>query len=164
MPAEGEPAEQHLMRKYGRTAADVAAGKQMQIERGQAIGFEFDLDKRTHIHNTFDAHRLLLWAAQEGRQIALKKILLRAYFRDGDNPNDHPTLIRLASEAGLDAARARKVLASGEFASEVRQFEEFYRQQGINSVPALILNGKHLATGSLSVEYYEQELKQIAIH
>src|SRR5690349_11039273 len=48
MPAEGEPAVQHLMRKYGRTAEDVAAGKKMQIERGKAIGFEFDLEKRTH--------------------------------------------------------------------------------------------------------------------
>ncbi|AXJ02745.1 disulfide bond formation protein DsbA [Pseudomonas fluorescens] len=163
MPAEGEPVVQHLMRKYGRTAEDVAGGKKMQIERGKAIGFEFDLEKRTHFHNTFDAHRLLMWAAQEGRQIALKKILLRAYFRDGDNPNDHPTLIRLATEAGLDAARARKVLANDEFASEVRQLQAFYRQHGINSVPALILNGKHLVSGSQSVEYYEQMLKQLAI-
>ncbi|MFJ4195242.1 DsbA family oxidoreductase [Pseudomonas sp. NPDC089534] len=162
MPAEGEPAEQHLMRKYGRSAADIAAGKRMQIERGQAIGFEFDLKKRTHFYNTFDAHRLLMWAAQEGRQIALKKILLRAYFRDGANPSDRPTLVGLAAEAGLDAARARKVLANDEFASEVRQLEMFYRQHGINSVPALILNGTHLVSGSQSVEYYEQMLKQLA--
>ncbi|WP_085707163.1 DsbA family oxidoreductase [Pseudomonas sp. B35(2017)] len=162
MPAEGEPAEQHLMRKYGRSAADIVAGKRMQIERGQAIGFEFDLEKRTHFYNTFDAHRLLLWAAQEGRQIALKKILLRAYFRDGANPSDRPTLVQLAAEAGLDAARARKVLANDEFASEVRQLETFYRQHGINSVPALILNGTHLVSGSQSVEYYEQMLKQLA--
>ncbi|MCU7250153.1 DsbA family oxidoreductase [Pseudomonas koreensis] len=162
MPAEGEPAVQHLMRKYGRSAADVAAGKKMQIERGKAIGFEFDLEKRTHFYNTFDAHRLLLWAAQEGKQVALKKILLRAYFRDGENPSDRPTLARLASEAGLDAARARKVLASDEFASEVRQLQALYRQHGINSVPALILNGTHLVSGSQSVEYYEQMLRQLA--
>ncbi|MCU0118327.1 DsbA family oxidoreductase [Pseudomonas sp. B2M1-30] len=162
MPAEGEPAVQHLMRKYGRSAADVAAGKKMQIERGKAIGFEFDLEKRTHFYNTFDAHRLLLWAAQEGKQVALKKILLRAYFRDGENPSDRPTLARLASEAGLDAVRARKVLASDEFASEVRQLQALYRQHGINSVPALILNGTHLVSGSQSVEYYEQMLRQLA--
>ncbi|MBV4475437.1 DsbA family oxidoreductase [Pseudomonas botevensis] len=162
MPAESEPAVQHLMRKYGRSAADVAAGKKMQIERGKAIGFEFDLEKRTHFYNTFDAHRLLLWAAQEGKQVALKKILLRAYFRDGENPSDRPTLARLASEAGLDAARARKVLASDEFASEVRQLQALYRQHGINSVPALILNGTHLVSGSQSVEYYEQMLRQVA--
>jgi predicted DsbA family dithiol-disulfide isomerase len=150
------------MRKYGRTAEDVAAGKAMQIERGAAIGFTFDLEKRTHFYNTFDAHRLLLWALQEGRQIELKKILLRAYFTDGQNPSNRETLARLAGEAGLDEAAAQEVLASGAFATEVRELEAFYRQHGINSVPAMILNGRHLVSGSQSVEYYEQMLRQMA--
>ncbi|EXF91269.1 DSBA oxidoreductase [Pseudomonas fluorescens HK44] len=162
MPAEGENAVQHLMRKYGRSAEDIAAGKAMQIARGQAIGFTFDLEKRSHFYNTFDAHRLLFWALQEGRQIELKNGLLRAYFSDGQNPSDRETLVRLAAEAGLDAARAREVLASGAFATEVRELEAFYREHGINSVPAMILNGRHLVSGSQSVEYYEQMLRQMA--
>ncbi|WP_201193957.1 DsbA family protein [Pseudomonas fluorescens] len=162
MPPEGEPAVEHLMRKYGRTAEDVAAGKAMQIARGEAIGFTFDLEKRSHFYNTFDAHRLLYWALQEGRQVALKKILLRAYFTDGQNPSDRETLVHLAAEAGLDAAAAKDVLASGAFAEEVRELEGFYQQRGINSVPAMVLNGRHLVSGSQSVEYYEQMLRQIA--
>ncbi|VVN16654.1 hypothetical protein PS662_04133 [Pseudomonas fluorescens] len=162
MPAEGEKAVEHLMRKYGRTAADVAAGKAMQIERGEALGFTFDLEKRSHFYNTFDAHRLLLWALQEGRQVELKKILLSAYFTDGQNPSDRETLVRLAAEAGLDAAAAQTVLASGAFAEEVRALEAFYQQRGINSVPAMVLNGRHLVSGSQSVEYYEQMLRQMA--
>ncbi|MEJ5058463.1 MULTISPECIES: DsbA family oxidoreductase [unclassified Pseudomonas] len=162
MPAEGEKAVEHLMRKYGRTAQDVANGKAMQIERGNAIGFKFDLEKRTHFYNTFDAHRLLLWALEKGRQVVLKKILLRAYFSEGQNPSDQQTLVRLAVEAGLDEERARKVLTSGEYANEVRELEEFYRQHGVNSVPAMVLNGRHLVSGSQSVEYYEQMLRQMA--
>jgi predicted DsbA family dithiol-disulfide isomerase len=162
MPPEGEKAVEHLMRKYGRTAEDVASGKAMQIARGEALGFKFDLEKRTHFYNTFDAHRLLLWALQEGRQVALKKILLRGYFTDGQNPSDRETLVRLAAEAGLDAAAAQEVLASGVFAKEVRELEAFYQQHGINSVPAMILNGRHLVSGSQSVEYYEQMLRQMA--
>jgi predicted DsbA family dithiol-disulfide isomerase len=80
MPAEGENAVKHMMRKYGRSAEEVASGKEMLMARGQAIGFQFDLEKRSHFYNTFDAHRLLFWALQEGRQIELKKGLLRAYF------------------------------------------------------------------------------------
>jgi predicted DsbA family dithiol-disulfide isomerase len=162
MPPEGEKAVEHLMRKYGRTAEDVASGKAMQIARGEALGFKFDLEKRTHFYNTFDAHRLLLWALQEGRQVALKKILLRGYFTDGQNPSDRETLVRLAAEAGLDAAAAQEVLASGAFAKEVRELEAFYQQHGINSVPAMILSGRHLVSGSQSVEYYEQMLRQMA--
>ena len=48
MPAEGENAVEHLMRKYGRSAEEVAAGKATQIARGEAIGFKFDLEKRSH--------------------------------------------------------------------------------------------------------------------
>ena len=162
MPAEGEKAVEHLMRKYGRTAQDVANGKAMQIERGNAIGFKFDLEKRTHFYNTFDAHRLLLWALEQGRQVALKKILLRAYFSEGQNPSDQQTLARLAAEAGLDQEQAREVLASGAYAAEVRELEAFYQQRGINSVPALVLNDRHLVSGSQSVEYYEQMLRQMA--
>jgi len=162
MPAEGENAVKHMMRKYGRSAEEVASGKEMLMTRGQAIGFQFDLEKRSHFYNTFDAHRLLFWALQEGRQIALKKILLRAYFTDGQNPSDHETLVRLAAEAGLDAARAREVLATNEFAGEVRELEGYYRKQGINSVPATVFNGRHLVSGSQSIEYYEQVLRQMA--
>ncbi len=162
MPAVGENAVKHLMRKYGRSAEEVASGKEMLMARGQAIGFQFDLEKRSHFYNTFDAHRLLFWALQEGRQIELKKVLLRAYFTDGQNPSDRETLVRLAAEAGLDSARAREVLACGEFANEVRELEVFYREHGINSVPAMVLNGRQLVSGSQSVEYYEQMLRQMA--
>ncbi|MDH4565671.1 DsbA family oxidoreductase [Pseudomonas sp. BN414] len=162
MPAEGEPATRHMMRKYGRSAEEVASRNEMVIARGEAIGFHFDLERRSHFYNTFDAHRLLFWALQEGRQRALKKVLLRTYFSDGENPSDHETLVRLASEVGLDAGRAREVLATGAFAKEVRELEAFYRERGIQSVPALILNGRHLVSGSQSVEYYEQMLRQMA--
>ena len=66
-----------------------------------------DLEKRSHFYSTFDAHRLLLWALQQGRQIELKKALLRGYFTDGQNVSEHQTLARLAAEAGLDIESAR---------------------------------------------------------
>ncbi|MGV8921716.1 MAG: DsbA family oxidoreductase [Pseudomonas sp.] len=163
MPAEGEQAIEHMIRKYGRTPDEVASRNQMIITLGAALGFTFDLKKRSHFYNTFDAHRLLFWAAQEGHQVALKKRLLDGYFTNGQNPSNHETLVRLAGEVGLDIARARQILATGEFGKEVREIEEFYRQRGINSVPAMVLNGRHLVSGSQSIEYYEQMLRQMAV-
>lgn len=162
MPAEGEQAVSHMMRKYGRTVEEVRSRNEMVIARGRAIGFEFDLEKRSHFYNTFDAHRLLLWALGEGRQVALKRRLLKAYFAEGQNPSDHDTLVRLAGEAGLSTTRAREVLASEVYAPEVRELERFYLEQGINSVPALVLNGRQVVSGSLSVEEYQQLLRQVA--
>jgi predicted DsbA family dithiol-disulfide isomerase len=162
MPAEGEHAVKHMVRKYGRTVEEVASRNEMIIARGKALGFRFDLEKRSHFYNTFDAHRLLLWATQEGRQVPLKKALLKAYFTDGQNPGDQETLVRLAGETGLPRDRAREVLAAGELADEVRELERFYTERGINSVPAMVLNDRQLVTGSQSVEHYETVLRQMA--
>ncbi|WP_448653362.1 DsbA family oxidoreductase [Pseudomonas fluorescens] len=162
MLAEGENAVAHMMRKYGRSAEEVASGKRMLMERGEAIGFTFDLEKRSHFYNTFDAHRLLFWALQQGRQIELKKTLLRGFFTDGQNVSDHETLARLAVEAGLESEGARQVLGSAAYADEVRELEAFYRERGINSVPAMVLNGRQLVSGSQSVSDYEQILREIS--
>lgn len=163
MPPEGENALEHMMRKYGRTLAEVAARNVKVIDRGNALGFTFDLAKRTHFYNSFDAHRLLYWSVAQGRQVALKHLLFKAHFSDGENISSHDTLVRLAGEAGLSTARAQGVLDSGEFAVEVRELEDFYRRRGINAVPAMVLNGRHLVAGSQSVEEYEQAIRQIAV-
>jgi len=162
MPAEGEHAIVHMMRKYGRSAEQVADRNAMIIERGAQIGFHFDLEKRSHFHNTFDAHRLLFWAVTQGVQRPLKRALLKAYFSDGQNPNDHATLVTLAGAVGLDSQRAQAVLANGEFAEEVRELERFYQLRGIDSVPAMVIDDQQLIAGSQSVAYYEQALRQAA--
>jgi predicted DsbA family dithiol-disulfide isomerase len=126
------------------------------------LGFTFRMDKRSRIYNTFDAHRLLHWAEEKGLQPALKKALFQAYFTDGQSPGDHEVLVRVASDVGLDAAEARELLASGRFADEVREREQFYLQNGIHSVPAIIVNERHLIQGGQPVEVFVQALRQIA--
>ncbi|NWC88344.1 DsbA family oxidoreductase [Pseudomonas reactans] len=163
MPPEGENAVEHMMRKYGRTLAEVTARNVMVIDRGNALGFTFDLAKRTHFYNSFDAHRLLYWSVAQDRQVALKHILFKAHFSDGENISSHDTLVRLAGEVGLSTVRAQEVLDSGELTAEVRELEDFYRMRGINAVPAMVLNGRHLVAGSQSVEEYEQAIRQIAV-
>ena len=120
------------------------------------------MDKRARIYNTFNAHRLLYWAQGEGKQLALKKALLTAYFTDGENPSDAALLVRVASAVGLDAVRAQAILESDEFAEEVRAQERFYQQAGISSVPAVVINDQHLVSGGQPPEVFEQALRQIA--
>lgn len=163
MPPEGENAVEHMMRKYGRAFTEVAARNVMVIDRGNALGFMFDLAKRTHFYNSFGAHRLLYWSVAQGRQVALKHALFKAHFSDGENISSHDTLVRLAGEVGLSTVRAQEVLDSGELTAEVRELEDFYRRRGINAVPAMVLNGRHLVAGSQSVEEYEQAIRQVAV-
>ena len=122
------------------------------------------MEKRDRVWNTFDAHRLLHWAELDGaaKQLALKKALLKAYFTDGENPSDTDVLVRLAGDAGLDAARARAILHSDEYAAATRERERLYTEAGIHSVPAVIINDRHLISGGQPVEVFERALRQIA--
>ncbi|MDE1894348.1 MAG: DsbA family oxidoreductase [Xanthomonadaceae bacterium] len=162
MAAEGEDATEHLARKYGSSAEQIDANRAAIRDRGAALGFTFNMDRRSRVYNTFDAHRLLHWAGLEGRQLALKRILLRAYFTDGEDVGAHATLTRLAGEAGLDAGRAGEILASDRYAAEVRAQEQFFLSRGIHSVPATIINGRQLISGGQPVEAFEQALRQVA--
>lgn len=160
--AEGEDVAEHLQKKYGMPAEQLATSQEAIRQRGAALGFTFDMDRRRRIHNTFDAHRLLHWAGLEGKQRELKHALLRAYFTEGRDVSDHATLADIANSVGLPADRAREILASDAFAEDVRTAEQFFLQQGIHAVPAVIIDRKHLISGGQPVEVFERALREIA--
>ncbi len=162
MGREGEDIGEHLARKYGSTPAELEQNREVIRERGAALGFAFN--QRDRIYNTFDAHRLLHWAGLEGDgyQLALKHALLRAYFSDGEDVSSPAVLARIAGSVGLDVARAEAILASDEHAADVRAQQRFHASLGIRSVPAVIINERHLISGGQPVEVFEQALRDIA--
>lgn len=163
MPSEGADLVEYLTAKFGMAPEQLAENQARIAERGAAEGFAFG--ERTHIWNTFDAHRLLFWAGAEGPpggQRALKHALLTAYHGEGRNPGAHDVLLELAGYVGLPAERAREVLEGGEFAEDVRQAEAFWQQLGVHSVPAAIVDRKHLISGGQPSQVFEQALRQIA--
>jgi predicted DsbA family dithiol-disulfide isomerase len=163
MGPEGADIDEYLAAKYNMGAEQLAQSRQTIEERGTAVGFQFRMDRRLRTWNTFDAHRLLHWAGIQGRQLALKQLLLGAYFTDGKNPSDADTLVALCTQAGLDAQLARQVLAQGTYGKEVRAIEQYYQQRGIHSVPAVVINDRHLISGGQPPEVFEQALRHIAL-
>jgi predicted DsbA family dithiol-disulfide isomerase len=161
MAPEGQDIGEHLAQKYGASAEQGAKTSEMIRARGADVGFRFEMEKRSRIYNTFDAHRLLHWAGLEGRQRELKMALFEAYFTKGESPGSHEVLARVAGEVGLDANQAARILASDAYAADVREREQFYQQQGISSVPAIIINDRHLISGGQPPEVFEQALRQI---
>lgn len=165
MPPEGQEINEHLSQKYGATPEQLQQTREAIRARGAALGFEFGIGKRDRIYNTFDAHRLLHWAGLEGpagSQQALKLALFSAYFTEGLSPASHAMLLQKATSVGLDPVRAQAVLESDAYAAEVRETERFYTSHGIHSVPAIILNDKHLISGGQPPEVFEQALRQLA--
>ena len=164
MPVGGQDITEHLTQKYGSTPEQQAQSREAIRLRGESLGFTFRSEGRGRVYNTFDAHRLLHWAElQDVRgQQALKKALLRAYFTEGRSPEDHEVLLGAVAEAGLDVEQARAVLAGDQYAAEVREREQFYLDNGIHAVPAVIINGRHLIQGGQPAEVFEQALRKIA--
>ena len=167
MAPGGQDITEHLTQKYGSSPEQQAQNREAIRRRGADLGFTFRKAGRDRIYNTFDAHRLLHWAGlpdtrPAGLQPALKKALLEAYFTQGDSPESHAVLRRVAGKVGLDEARAGEILGGDEYADEVRERERFYSEAGIHSVPAVIINERHLISGGQPVEVFEQALRQIA--
>jgi len=162
MAPEGQDIAEHITQKYGSTPEQQAQNQEAIRARGAALGFVFNLDLRSRIYNTFDAHRLLHWAELEGRQSELKQGLFTTYFTDGRDPSDREVLVEVAAQAGLDPERAREVLATDLYAREVREREQFYQQQGIHAVPSVIVNDRYLIQGGQPAEVFEQALRKIA--
>jgi len=162
MAAEGQDIFEHIAEKYGSSQEQQDKSREMIRQRGADLGFTFDMDKRGRIYNTFDAHRLLHWAEIQGKQKALKEKLFETYFTKGENPGDHDVLVRVAGEVGLDQEQARQVLASQAYADEVRQGEYYWQRAGIRSVPAIVINQRHLISGGQPPEVFEQALRKIA--
>lgn len=164
MPAGGQDITEHLTQKYGSTAQQQAQIRDTIRQRGADVGFAFNPSGRGRIYNTFDAHRLLHWAGlvSPTAQLGLKKALLVACHRDSQAMESPEVLLAAAAQAGLDVTRASQVLASDEFSAEVRAAQAFYSNQGIHSVPAVIINDRHLISGGQPAAVFEQALRQIA--
>ena len=162
MPPEGQDMAEHIAMKYGATPEQSAASRAAIQARAAEVGFTIAARPGGRIYNTFDAHRLLHWAAIEGRQYALKRALFEAYFTHGLNPGDPDVLANAAGQAGLDVATAREILASDRYAQEVRADERRWREADIHAVPTVIIDDRYMISGGQPADMFERALRKIA--
>ena len=123
-----------------------------------AEGLEFHLDT-TRGGNTFDAHRLLHLAAEQGIQDAVKERFMRGYFTESEPVGDHETLTRLAVDAGLDEVDVKAVLTSDQYAADVVADEQQAAAYGISGVPFFVVDGKYGVSGAQPAEVLLQTLR-----
>jgi predicted DsbA family dithiol-disulfide isomerase len=165
----GQDLGEHLTQKYGTNAEQQAEIRQTISARGEEVGFAFHPNGRGRVYNTLSCHRLLYWAESldddeqsHGYALALKKALLHAYQGRAENMDDPRVLLACVAEVGLDVEDASAVLQSQAFTQEVRDRQAFFAQAGIQAVPAIIINRRHLISGGQPAHVFEQALRQIA--
>lgn len=168
MGKSGQEINEHLMEKYGSTPEQLAENKAHLNKMGQQAGVEFNFSQRSRIYNTLDCHKLLHWAAEldagenKAKQTALKEALFTAYFADGQDISQSAVLLDAVASVGLDATEAQKVLTAEESKTLVREEQAIYRNLGIQSVPAFIINEQYLVSGGQPVKAFKQALSEIA--
>jgi predicted DsbA family dithiol-disulfide isomerase len=165
MPPGGQDVFEHLTQKYGKTVEQVRATQNEIKARAAAVGYPFHPEGRKHVYNTFNAHRLLHWAGLEcgaQAQHRLKRELLVTYFQLAVDLDEPQNLLDAVNRAGLDSKRASDILATDEFAADVRAQQMKYTSMGIHSVPSIIINDKYLLQGAQPAEAFEEALRQVA--
>jgi predicted DsbA family dithiol-disulfide isomerase len=115
--------DEMLMKKYNMSAQQVKVSNDNLTAQAKAEGLNYHLDK-TIMTNTFDAHRLMQFAASKGMGNEMNERLFYAYFTESKHVGDHETLVTLAEEVGLDKKETAEMLMGNLCTAEVRTDEQ----------------------------------------
>jgi predicted DsbA family dithiol-disulfide isomerase len=133
-------------------------GHVREVAAGDGIELNFD---RAIAANTLDAHRLIAWAAAQGRQAATLEALQVAHFRDGVDIGSHRELARVAETIGLDRAAAFNYLGTRGGLDAVTADMMAAREFGITSVPTFVIAGKYAVQGAQEAETLRSAFAEI---
>ncbi|WP_452230801.1 DsbA family oxidoreductase [Lacinutrix sp. MEBiC02404] len=161
MPAEGQNVNEHITEKYGSTIEQQNQSKQMMTEAGAELGFKFDYFDEMRMVNTFDAHVLLEYAKDFGKQTELKMALTTAFFSDRKDVSKKDVLKEVLLSVGLPADEALTKLDNEEARLEVRTKQNYWKSMGVNSVPTIVFNRKSAVTGAQPVDTFKQVLTEL---
>ncbi|GAA4239493.1 DsbA family oxidoreductase [Postechiella marina] len=161
MPAEGQNVIEHIAEKYGSTLEQQKQSQQMMTDAGEELGFKFDYFDEMRMANTFDAHVLLEYAKDFGKQTELKMTLTKAFFSDRKDVSKKDILKEALLEVGLNADEALAKLDSDEARLEVRNKQNYWKNMGVNSVPTIVFNRKSAVTGAQPVDTFKQVLTEL---
>lgn len=159
-PSTAVPLRESLARRYGARSSDMLSQVTSAAE-GEDISMDWDNALSV---NTRRAQRLIAFALQHHGatiQRALVERLFAMHFTEGGNVGDIEQLIAAASEAGVDAARARELLESDEGEAEFGEALAHAHEIGVQSVPTFVINGRYAIVGAQPVSAIVGAIKQI---
>jgi predicted DsbA family dithiol-disulfide isomerase len=149
-----------LARKYGMSIAQAKANTQNVIQMAKKVGLDYQMDTLI-LTNTFDAHRLTMFAKTQGLMKEMTERILHAYFTESKHIGDHETLTQLAVEVGLDREAVEKMLASDEMADAVRGDQQTAKQIGVTGVPFFLIDQKYALTGAQPTDVFVQVMEKV---
>ncbi|MBU2892648.1 DsbA family oxidoreductase [Colwellia sp. D2M02] len=161
MPAEGEELRAHVARKYGSSKEDSDKARANLTALGAQYGFTFDYFDGMKIVNTLDAHILLDYAHQLGKQTPLKMRLFSAFFTEHKDVSKREVLIKEAGAVGISAEQAQAALEDDTLKAHVKALESQWQQMGVSSVPTVVFNRTSALTGAQPQATFTQILREL---
>jgi predicted DsbA family dithiol-disulfide isomerase len=161
MPLGGQDLDEHIIEKYGVTAEQSKHSAEQLKQIGAELDFEFDFFDGMKIVNTLDAHILLDYAKEFGKQTELNVHLVSAYFGEGKDVSDRKFLKQAVAELGLDSEEAMARLDDKDVSKRIQNEEQKWKNMGISSVPTVVFNRSSALNGAQPVEVYKKVLKEL---
>jgi len=162
MPKEGKSYLDYGRDKYGRSPEQAKTSLKHVIDSAAAVDYEINFPTDIRIYNTFNAHRLLHWAKDYELQTELKLSFFRLYFQEHGNPSAEEDLLKCVKQVGLPVEKAKEILNSNLYESEVRNGINFAHQNSIHSVPTYIFDSKYLVSGGQPKDAFVRILKEVS--
>lgn len=162
MAKTGQDMAEHLAEKYGITPEQSIANRDRIVDMGKNAGFVFNFVEGSRMINSFDCHRMLAFAKEQGKQTELEMALFTAHFTDNKPLDQDAVLLDVVASVGLDRARAEQILNSDELTEQVRGEMAKMHQYGISSVPTFIINEQYAINGGQPADVFVQALTQIS--
>lgn len=161
MPPEGQDLREHIAQKYGSSEQQSRGARQRLVEIGDSLGFQFDYFEGMRMVNTFKAHQLLAWAAESGKQTALKLALFKAFFTERKDVSKISELVVTAEAVGLEAEQASAVLKEGIYAESVRREQAQWLEREVHAVPTFFFQGSYMIPGAQDATIFVRALQRI---
>lgn len=152
---------QQLATKYQMSLAQARSMNQQVAEQAKQVGLSYDFD-RVIPANTGAAHQLSHYAKSKGKMTEAMELLMRAYFIEGKDVNDHETLVAIGKEVGLDPEKVEEVLTSDAYQADVARDQQEGSSLGVQGVPFFLFNRTFAVSGAQPEEAFLQALNKAA--
>lgn len=160
-PEPGKDVYTYLAERKGMSIEQSKEMHKGVAERAKSVGLDYHFDKAV-ISNSFTAHRIIQLAKTKKLGGEMEEIFFKAYFTDGKDLNDGPTLLELAEKAGLDKVETLKVLENENlFLSDVHTDIMEAQQFGVQGVPFFAFDRKYAVSGAQPVETFVETIKEL---
>jgi len=161
MPVEGQNIQEHLTEKYGSSIDDQLKSQEQMTALGDELGFKFDFYQNMNLFNTRDAHILLDYATDFGKQTELNLRFVTAFYSERKDISNRKTLLDEVESIGLNRIEAEKKLNSEEAKYNVIQEEDYWKNLGVTSTPTFVFEDKSAIPGAQPVEVFKNALTEM---